>query len=371
MIKVRRSKITRRKDSGEFDILIIILIALFLVAGLIYVLFQIIGHSEEHVDTVRNTKVIYKESLRWRPDSELCESRIRQDLIKSPNRKKVDYADLNLSEKCLKLIGQMSRVEKLNLSRSTVQDQWLEHLIELPLRWLSLEGNPITDKAIPFILKMKNLKYLCIGDTELTDKGLEMLAAHRSLKTLVLNSSRCVTDDGIKHVGKMKQLTGIELINPAALTGQCLASFTNLKDLLSLKLENICVAPEDLRYLSGLKNLRDLDLSNCQLTDLSLVEISSIDSLKKLNLTGSAITGKGLMLLTKLSRLSALTVMDCPDLDEKALAKFRLAMPQCFVEHSVASALSEKMSGADLKKGVEFLEEEVSRELKDTKSETK
>lgn len=58
---IRRKRRTR--NTGRIDILIIALITLFLIASLTLVILKIVKQSEDHVDTVKKTKIIYSESL--------------------------------------------------------------------------------------------------------------------------------------------------------------------------------------------------------------------------------------------------------------------------------------------------------------------
>lgn len=370
MLRNQRSKTGNRRPAGKLDILIITLIALLLIAGFVYVIFQIVGHSEEHVDTVRKTKVIYKESLRWRPDSDLCETRITQDLIKFPNRKEGIYNDLSVNEKSVKLISQMSKIEKLDLDRSTVKDRWLEYLVRMPvLTNLSLEGCPLTDRAIPYILRMEKLNRLSIGDTEITDEGMEMLSAHRSLTTVLLNICRCVTNDGIKNLAKLKHLRSLEICNSVSLTGKCIPNLKEAKELYALNLDSLSVTTDDMKNLATMKRLTHLDLSNCALKDQDMAEIAKMTGLRHLDLTSNYMTGDGLMLLTTLKKLTVLRVKGCPSLNEASLAKFRSAMPRCGVHYSPATDLSEKMSRKDVKQSVDFLKDEVRIELEKGKKE--
>lgn len=365
MLQIRWLRTGTRRSSGKFDLLIIAIIFLLIFGAFIFVLFQIIGHSEDHVEKVRKTKVIYNESLRWRPEGQMCEASIRNDLANSPGRKSVEYTNLNLDERCLKLIGKMSRLQDLKLTRSTLQDQWLEHLTKLPLRSLGLNSTAITDKAIPLVLSSHpNLECLGIGDTEVTDKGLEGLSTSKTLTRLELNLARNVTDNGIKHVGKMTQLMDLELGESRHLTGKCLSYLKNLKGLRFLNIESMSLTNGDIHGLSSFEHLLNLDVSNCQLKDDDLVEIVKCGSLSTLNLTGNNLTDKGLMSLKKLKNLQLLTMRDSPGLHKQSVEKFRLAMPNCRVEYSPSSKLNERMSRKNVKEELQFLKDEAEIELK-------
>jgi hypothetical protein len=244
-----------RSRSGKIDILIVIIaiVALLIVGALIFVLLQLMGQSEEHVEKVRKTKVPYKESLRWRSENELGESRIRRDLEQDPNRLTLDYGDTNLDESCLKMIGRMSRLQELRLTRSTVKSSWLAHITGLPLQNLALHGTPIGDKAVRYILMIPTLNRLEIGDTNVSDQGLKQLSESRSIRYLGLSVGRRITNDGIKYVGKMPQLVSLELDDSAVVDGKCLAYLTGLTNLGNINLESVNVKAEDFRPLASLK----------------------------------------------------------------------------------------------------------------------
>lgn len=365
MLQIKRPRMGTRGSSGKFDLLIIAIIFLLIFGAFIFVLFQIIGHSEEHVEKVRKTKVIYNESLRWRPEGQLCEASIRDDLMRSPDRKSAEYTNLNLDEKCMKLIGRMSALQDLKLTRSTVENAWLVHLKNLRLRSLGLNSTAITDKAIPLILSLfPNLNSLGIGDTEVTDKGLELLSASKTINRLELNLARNITNDGIKHVGKITQLRDLEIGESRHLTGECLSYLKDLKNLRFLSLDSMSPTHDDLRCLASFEQLHSLDLSNCQLTDADLVEIVKCGSLTTLNLTGNNFTDKGLMSLEKLKNLILLTIRNSPNLHKQSVKKFRLAMPNCNVVYSPSTKFTEKMSRQSVQEELQFLQNEAEIELK-------
>lgn len=363
MPKTQRLRTIARDPSGKFDLLIIAVIALVILIGLVFVLLQIVGHSEEHVEKVRKTKVAYNESLRWRPEANRSESRFQADLTNNPNRVKAEYSDLNLTENCLKLVGRMSRLQELKLTRCTLSDSWLKHIEKLPLTGLGLGGTPVTDRAIPYILKFPNLTSLQLGDTEVTDKGLELLSTSRSIRYLKLNVGRCITNDGFKHIGKMTQLVSLDINDPVAVTGECLAHLTKLKNLTHLYMENARLTNEDLRHLPALINLSSLELSNCQLDDASAAELAKLSSLRNLDIGGSNITDKGLATLTKLRHLNHLSAKACQKISSGAIDEFSRQIPNCKVAYVTGAKFREKLKRFDVNQELQMLESEVRRDV--------
>lgn len=351
----------KRQNSGNKDLVIIIAIGLVIVAASIFFMLRILGHSEEHLEKVKKTKVAYKETFSWRPDGKTSEARIRADFEKAQSLKKADYGDLVLTEKSLKLISGMSRLDSLKLTRATFKEDWLKHITRLPLSYLGLHGTQITDKSIPVILKMKTLRSISIGDTEITDKGLEALSKSKTITHLDMNIARCITNDGVKYIGNMKQLRQLELPCTRNLTGKCLANITGLKHLSYLNIENMKLEPEDLAILSSFKNLINLDLTNCKLKDEALPEIAKITSLKILDMPGNDITDNGLMKLAKLKRLKRLTIKECPNLNESAVKKLQAKLPECEIKYSRENDLDKTLADEKVKMELEFIKNDAKK----------
>lgn len=350
----------------------IALITIFLVAALIFVLLRIIGHSEEHVNTVRKTKVLYKESLRWRPDAATSEKRIREDFVDAQKKKKADYGDFNLSKKSFKLIGKLSNVEDLVLTRATFDEEWLSYITKLPLKELVLEGTPLSDKGIPYILKLKKLKSLSIGDTEVTDEGLRLLSSSRTLKDINITLGRCITNDGIKYLGEMKQLKMISFPNSKALTGDCFPYLSNLRKLIHINAKGIPSTPENISALENLPRLWMLVLADCNLKDAHIEELSKCSSLGVLNISGSDITDKSLPYLAKLTSLRRLALKDCPKLSEEGVNELQAKLPGCTITFSPYNSFVEKLRKRNKAKDeIEFLESEARSELEKLNSKSK
>lgn len=352
-----------RLPSGRFDILIIAIIALVIVVALINVLLQIIGHSEEHVEKVRKTKITYEEALRWRSGNEIGESRIASDLERDPNRLTANYSDSSLNENCLRLVGRMSRLRELKLTRSTVKSSWLAHITSLPLNTLGLHGTQIDDTAIRYILKIPTLTNLAIGDTEVTDHGLKRLSESRSILYLSLNVGRRFTNSGIKYISQMPQLISLDLGDATSLDGSCLAHLTSMPHLTSLNLENVRISDDDIRHLAAFKDLRHLNLTNCRIDDSRLAEITKIGTLLVLNLAGNDISDKRLGSLSKLTRLNHLTLKACPSVSGAAVTRLRAAMPHCNITYSDRTRFAEKLSRTGVDHEIQLLENEAKNAM--------
>lgn len=332
--QLRLTSIVRvRGKYGSKDILIIAILAVLMVIALVYILFRIIGQSEKHVEKVRKTKVDYEESLSWRPDSQLCEKRIYQDLKSNPRRKKISYEQLELSEKCFKYISKMVQLKTLDLKDSVVKDDWLKHLVNLPLKSINLNGTDITDKGIKEIVKIKTLKNLSIGQAVISDESLILISQHPNLNFLGLDRTR-ITDNGLKHlVAKKQDLLHLDL-STTKITPASLDTITQMKNLKSLNLQGLHLNNEQIDRLSSLKKLRSLNLSYAKLTDKDIESIYKFKKLIRLEISTNYLTDKSLIPLGRLKKLIFLDISQSPDITTEAVAKFEKAHPRCKVKYS-------------------------------------
>ena len=75
----------------------------------------------------------------------------------------------------LSFVRGQTKLEFLVLQEAGISDDQLQALVELPLRELILNKNPITDVGLQHLERMKNLKTLGITDTEVTSAGVKKL----------------------------------------------------------------------------------------------------------------------------------------------------------------------------------------------------
>jgi hypothetical protein len=122
-----------------------------------------------------------------------------------PNLQKITAFSANIEGRCLKQFSGLKQLRYLRLPRNPLKDENLQYLAAVPqLQYLSLTkcnigdagiknmagcaklvslniaGNPrITDQSIKYLLNLKKLRYLVIGDTSITVKGaLQLQALH-------------------------------------------------------------------------------------------------------------------------------------------------------------------------------------------------
>lgn len=346
--------------------LVIGAIGLILIAGFIFFLFKIIGQSEKHVEKVRKTKLNYEESLSWRPDKGLSETRILKDLKVNPRRKKASYKQIELNEKCLEYIGRMVDLEELNLSDSVVEDDWLKHILHLPIRRLLLGGTKISDQGVPQLARLSNLKELSLGDTDVTDKGIKALASFKKLDTLLLERSK-ITDNGVTFLEPMQNLDTLKLAY-TKLTPQAVNSIAKIKGLRNLNLEGVPLDAKAISQLSTLKKLRSLTVANCSLDDSAMENIDKFNSLYRLNAERNDFGDKTLDKLRGFPKLYQLDIRHCNNITSGAIEKFKRDHPDCDIKTTPSvSNFPEQFPVGEIKEEVQIIEDQLKTRLESKK----
>jgi hypothetical protein len=337
-----------RKTAGDHDLLIIAIVAILLVGGLIFLALHMLGQSEEHVEKVRETKIPYKESLQWRDENLRSAERLKSDLASDPNRTEADYGDMNLDDDCMQLIGRMSRLQKLALTRAVFKDVSLRHLTRLPLHKLGLQGATITNKAIPYILEIGSLSDLDIGDTDVDDDGLKLLSQSKTIKRLVLTLGRCFSNEGINFISEMPNLTELEIGRAKHVDADCLKSLSKANGLIRLNIEGIAFNDDTASHLKNLTNLRHLQFSMCRLKDSDLAEIATMTSLRTITFFGEDVTDQGLIELARSSHIRGIFVKRCLNVTADGIKQIEQISPKCKVTYIPARRFSENRSRPEI-----------------------
>jgi Leucine Rich repeat len=159
---------------------------------------------------------------------------------------------------------------------SKLTDTGMSKIAKIPkLQLLGVSGcTKITSTGIA-ALKGLSLSSLDIGGCDrVGNEGAQAIAAMSGLQMLYAKASG-ITDDGIKHLGKLTKLDTLDLSDNFGVTDACLA---------------------DLKKLSALKNL---NLSGTELTDKAVDVLKEMQTLQSLNVESTGITAKAIADLKK------------------------------------------------------------------------
>jgi len=159
------------------------------------------------------------------------------------------------------------------------------------------------------LAKMPHLTEINLSHTSFNDDNMKGLSKCTQVKRLYLSNCWKVTDAGIGHISKMKQLT-------------------------ELRLHAIDVTDEAIDDIVKLPQLSILFLNATDVTDAGLAKLGKISSLTELHLFGTNITDAGLAHISQLKNLKHLDLGFCKSLTTPAVKRLRKQLPQCEIEYS-------------------------------------
>ncbi len=139
---------------------------------------------------------------------------------------------------------------------------------------------------------------------DVSDEGLAVLDGMAGIWALSVNDCPRITDEGLRHVGKLKELEFLSLQN-CAIRGPGLRGLAGLTKLRKLDLYRNLIGDEGLRHLKRLK-LEDLNLDSTGITDAGLVYLRGATNLRTLMIDDTQITDGGLVNLKGMKRLEYL-----------------------------------------------------------------
>ncbi|MGE3854982.1 MAG: hypothetical protein AB7K09_24830 [Planctomycetota bacterium] len=221
----------------------------------------------------------------------------------------------------------------------------------LDLRGCSQLGND----AASHIAQMQALWSLDIGGTRIGDDGVRTLAGlAASLRELLVDGNRAVTDAGMDHLVRFDRLDSVSIAGCAQLTDAAVTGIARRDSIRLLRLAR-CPRLTDAaveRVASSLPNIEYLDVSDCPLlgdramravarlwrkiayldvsgcsriTDVALRSLADCALLEWLRLDRLGIDGSGLAGLTNLPRLRELSLNGCKSLAADQLSGFSCA----------------------------------------------
>jgi hypothetical protein len=155
----------------------------------------------------------------------------------------------------------MNGLRKLDLEATKITDEGMDHLVQLGLERLSVSGTPVGDSGVATLAKSPTIEVLGIGGPNLTNAGLAHLIDYPKLVSLTVKSPPQITDEGLEHIARLRQLVGLQLVN-VNITDAGLASLDKLAQLEHLDFQ-ADITDAALSHLANLKSLRYLSLTYC------------------------------------------------------------------------------------------------------------
>lgn len=150
------------------------------------------------------------------------------------------------------------------------------------LKKLNIGSTRVTDNGISHLLKLKQLRDLGVSDLPgLTNKGINFIACMtEQLSRLELQWNHNINDHGIRTLSKLQQLKILDLSGSRGFSDNGLLFVSSMLTLCELTLQRCYVADTGIKELSKLIGLRRLNLSYTGLTDIGVAELGSLINLE-------------------------------------------------------------------------------------------
>ena len=237
----------------------------------------------------------------------------------------------------LRYLSKLTSLEELYLRGERMGDAGLAHLRDLPrLEYLCLYGRHFTDKGMVHVKDIPSLRILSFHQNlcRITDAGLVNISDMPKLEILCLHAMRDITDNGLANLAKMRSLRKLE-IGSSQVTDRGLGYLSQIETLEHLELpqRDQRITDIGLAHLGQLPNLRHLFVSRghytdpkmnkVYYTDKGLAELAKCRSLEELSIGSIGITDAGIDHIAKLTNLKSLNLFGCDNMTDKGVAKLR------------------------------------------------
>ncbi len=165
----------------------------------------------------------------------------------------------------IKQLLDMKSMKRLELSQIALAPEDLKQIVTgMPkLEYLGLSHKNINDECIVEIAKLKNLKYLYLGESSVSEHGLKPFYASETLETLQLYPSR--SPEFLNHIGALKSIKRLYL-QGAEVTDKEVAEVSKLPKLEYLWIAYSKVTDKGLEELHKVKTLKEIDIEQTPTT---------------------------------------------------------------------------------------------------------
>jgi serine/threonine protein kinase len=152
------------------------------------------------------------------------------------------------------------------LHSKAISDDDLAHLAPLTsVQGMNFRHCALTGVGFRHLVGLANLRDLTLAENPITDDGLREIGKLNQLTTLILSTNKTFTNDGLEHLGGMTHLTLLVLAR-TRVTDDGLRHLQGVTSLITLELLNTNVSDAGLKHLKGLRNLRSLGVGKTNVT---------------------------------------------------------------------------------------------------------
>jgi len=180
-----------------------------------------------------------------------------------------------LKDEDMRLLDYFKNLRQLAIVNTRITDNSIKYILRFPdLIWLSLGKNHLlTGKALEKLTALKKIRTLRIWETGIRGKDMYLLRRFTDLRTLSV--AKLIRGTGIKEIGKLKQLRFLDMGN-SDIKDDDLQHLTGLRRLRLLNLSFSTIGDGVVTYLGRLKRLRMLFLGYTKITDVGKSRLRSL-----------------------------------------------------------------------------------------------
>ena len=155
----------------------------------------------------------------------------------------------DVSDKGIASLLALPHLEGLYLDMSDrVTGDSLRSFQNVPLRKLSLRGTSVSDDTMRALGELTKLEHLDLGITGVGDMTLTIVAMLPSLKTLLVDSTR-ITNDGMRQLLRCRKLSRLVVSKNPQITDDEVSELCKLPQLRSLDLSGTAIEKERIEDL--------------------------------------------------------------------------------------------------------------------------
>ena len=239
-------------------------------------------------------------------------------------------SDTSLTDDGVRELAEIDTLEHVYLWYSPkLTNTALQSLAKMKsLKALNVGGSKINDEGMKVLGQMTNLEQLWVSHLSLTDVGLKPLENLTGLKAICLMENRKLTANAVAtFLRKVKSLERLDLefveCNDAVLKE--IGRHTKMQHLSLYDI--VKVTDDGVKELAGLTDMTYLSLVGSQLSDNGLKHLLGMSKLERLHVYGTELTEKAVPDLVKFKQLNYIWLNR--GISKDVVAK---AMPKCILQ---------------------------------------
>ena len=216
---------------------------------------------------------------------------------------------IHLDDSLIAPLAKLTGLRTLDLGGVGIRPKVLSLLAGLPHVEQLTAPAGLTDAAMAEIARMPSLRILHVSRDQLTDEGLRSLGKLTSLEGLDLYGNPGITDEGLSALRSLHSLRHLRLGAASRLTDRAMTHLAALPSLKTLRLDARPITDEGLRHLSASRSLERLDLHGQErITGRGVARLGNLRQLKALDISSAAFTEADLAAIAAMANLEHLVL---------------------------------------------------------------